>query len=92
MAYVSLRQDPVEQSPYAEWTVRVYGLRMAADSALEVPGTTGRSNYYEDFLGFAIGRAVITLHAIGDPRPFPSATEGRLLSLLYSRAEAHKLS
>ena len=72
-------------------TVQAYGLQMTAESALEAPGMTGRSNYYEDFLGFVIGRAVITLHATGDPRPFPASTEGRLLSLLYSRAEAHKV-
>jgi hypothetical protein len=71
--------------------VRVYGLRVTANSTLESSGTTGHSNYYEDFLGFVIGPAVITLHTKGDPRPFPSATEGRLLSLLYSRAEAYKL-
>jgi len=41
-------------------------------------------------LGFVVGRAVIVLNTKGDSHPFPSATEGRLLSLLYSRAEAQK--
>jgi hypothetical protein len=68
------------------------GLRTSADFAIEVPPTKGSSHYYADFLGFAIGSAVITLNDTGDPRPFPAATERRLLSLLYSRAEAHKLS
>jgi hypothetical protein len=34
---------------------------------------------------------VIMLDTTGDPHPFPVAIERRLLSLLHSRAEAHKL-
>jgi hypothetical protein len=64
--------------------VQVYGLRMTARNAIEVPGTKGSSNYCQDYLGFVVGPAVITLNAVGDPRPFPSTTERRLLSLLYS--------
>jgi len=40
---------------------------------------------------FRVGPAEIFFLTFG-VRPFPSATEGRLLSLLYSRAKAHKLS
>jgi hypothetical protein len=68
-----------------------YGLRITAALAIEAPGTEGRSKYYEDSFGFVIGRTVITLNTTGDPQPFPSASERRLLSLLYCRAEAHKL-
>jgi len=69
--------------------VRVYGLRTTAKSDFGMTGTTGRSNYYEDFFAFIVGSTVITLNATGDPHPVPAATERRLLSLLYSRAEAH---
>jgi len=71
--------------------VPVYGLRMKAAYAFGPPSPTGRSNYYEDRFGFMIGRALVTLTDAGDPQPFPAATEHRLLSLLYTRAEAHKL-
>ena len=69
--------------------MRVYGLRTTAKSDFGMTGTTGRSNYYEDFFAFVVGSTVITLNATGDPHPVPAATERRLLSLLYSRAEAH---
>jgi signal peptidase I len=67
-----------------------YGLQATAVVAtfLHAPHVTGRPNYYEGFFGFAVGQAIITLHTTGSPRPFPSATERRLLSLLYERAEA----
>lgn len=39
---------------------------------------------------FRVGPAEIALLALGTPR-FPPATEARLLTLLHSRAEAHKL-
>jgi hypothetical protein len=46
---------------------------------------------YVDAVAFVYGRSIITLYATGILRPVPEATERRLLSLLYSRAEAHKL-
>jgi hypothetical protein len=46
---------------------------------------------YDDEFNFVVGRAEISLIADGSPDPLPSAMEQRLLSLLYSRAEAHKL-
>lgn len=82
-------QIEVSAPPSPLRNVRVYGLRTTAKSDF---GTTGRSNYYEDFFAFMVGSSVITLNATGDPHPFPAGTERRLLSLLYSRAEAHKLS
>jgi hypothetical protein len=45
---------------------------------------------YSDAVLFRVGPAVIVFSAVGR-RPFPAATERRLLSLLHSRAEAHKL-
>lgn len=82
-------QIEVTAPPSPLRNVRVYGLRTTAKSDF---GTTGRSNYYEDFFAFVVGSTVITLNATGDPHPAPAATEHRLLSLLYSRAEVHKLS
>jgi hypothetical protein len=83
-----LTQIEVSAPPSPLRNVRVYGLRMMAKSDF---GTTSRSNYYEEFFAFIVGSTVITLNATGDPHPFPPATERRLLSLLYIRAEAHKL-
>jgi hypothetical protein len=47
---------------------------------------------YVDAGAFVYGRSIITLYATGILQPVPEATESRLLSLLYTRAEAHKLS
>jgi hypothetical protein len=70
----------------------VRGIRRIERAAIPVPGAQGRSEVYLDQSGFAVGRALVTLLAVGSPRSFPSATERRLLALLYSRAEARKLS
>jgi len=45
---------------------------------------------YSDAVLFRVGPAVILFLATGR-QPFTAATERRLLSLLHSRAEAHKL-
>jgi hypothetical protein len=45
---------------------------------------------YSDAVLFRVGAAEIGFDAVGR-QPFPAATERRLLSLLYSRAKAHKL-
>jgi hypothetical protein len=68
-----------------------YATRVTARFFIEAPGSRGRSRYYEDALGFVAGRALISLHATGDPYPVPRSLEHRLLLLLYSRAKAHKL-
>jgi hypothetical protein len=78
---VSVLPSPVQGVP-------AFGLRISADFAIKVPGTKGASRYYEDFFGFATGPAVVVLSETSSPRPFPAATERRLLSLLHSRAEA----
>ncbi len=46
---------------------------------------------HRDIFAFAAGRAVATLTTEGERTP-PLTAEQRLLSLLYNRAEAHKLS
>ncbi len=50
-----------------------------------------RLRIYHDVFGFLVGPAEVELQATGFSRPVPSATEKRLLSLLYSRANANKL-
>jgi len=67
--------------------VRTYGLQRTAHPAC---GRRGSENY-EDFLSFVMGDAVITLTTYSEAHPFPAASERRLIALLYSRAEAHKL-
>lgn len=68
--------------------VPAYGLRLATHPSL---GGPRRSEAYTDFLSFVKGDAVITLTAIGQTHPFPAASERRLLALLHSRAQTHKL-
>jgi hypothetical protein len=46
---------------------------------------------YRDLLAFTSGRMLVVLHATGVPHPVQAALEARLLRLLYSRANAHKL-
>jgi hypothetical protein len=69
----------------------IYWLRWSARLAFEAPGFRGRVPSFNDYLGFAIGRAIVTLHERSGRCPFPATTERRLLSLLYSRAKAHRL-
>lgn len=68
--------------------VQTYGLRLSTHPPLS--GRRG-SKAYTDFLSFVKGDAVITLTAIGQGHPFPAGSERRLLSLLHTRAKAHKL-
>jgi hypothetical protein len=65
-------QIEVSAPPSPLRNVWVYGLRTTAKSDF---GTTGRSNYYEDFFAFIVGSTVITLNATADPHPVPAATE-----------------
>lgn len=44
---------------------------------------------FVDLLGFADGRAEVTLQAFGFPRPVPAALEQRLYRLLLQRTEQH---
>jgi hypothetical protein len=47
--------------------------------------------YYRDTFSFVVGAAEIVLNIETAPRPPHTGVERRLLSLLYSRAEAQKL-
>jgi hypothetical protein len=69
--------------------VQADGLQIKAHSAIEVPGAKGPFNFYTDWLGYAVGPGVTMLVDAATPRPFPAATERRLLSLLYRRAKAY---
>jgi hypothetical protein len=63
-------------------------------AALESSSPTPRRvqiSLYIDAFGFLAGPAQVKLSAISVKRPASSATEHRLLSLLYSRAKAHIL-
>lgn len=65
-----------------------YGLRIT-QSLLR--GGQVHLHIYHDVFGFLSGPAEIELTATGLSKPVPLATEKRLLSLLYSRAQAHAL-
>ena len=65
--------------------IKTYGLRVTNGSRTLGVG-------YEDIFGFAVGPFEVVLRAFGDPKPIGHITEQRLLSLLYSRAEAHRHS
>jgi hypothetical protein len=69
---------------------RVVGLRMTMPTPVELNGTGVRVPRYRDTLVFAAARAEIALDATGISQPFPSATERRLLALLYSRASSER--
>jgi hypothetical protein len=69
-----------------------FGLRLATTViGRNLRGGEIRTRVYTDEFGFVSGPAEINLTATGVSRPIPSATEQRLLSLLFSRAREHKL-
>lgn len=71
----------------------VAGMRRITRLAIASPVRDGRHKVYLDQCGFAVGRVLVDLLAVGSPHSLPLATERRLLALLYSRATAaHKLS
>jgi hypothetical protein len=70
----------------------VAGMRRIVRLAIASPFSEGRSRVYLDQCGFVVGRVLVDLLAVGSPHPLPLVTERRLLALLYSRAEAHKVS
>jgi hypothetical protein len=96
---------PVVLAGKTERTIRYGPVNVTRVSDLPVPETTGvaiRTSIivprlpspvpvYIDELGFIAGHAEITLTTEGAPRPIPAEVEARLLSLLYNRAQAHKL-
>jgi hypothetical protein len=74
------------QAPGADGTI---GIRVAATLTLTLSEVS--VPIYFDVLGFASGPAAVALSAVSVTQPVPAATEGRLLSLLLARAEAHPL-
>lgn len=56
----------------------------------KLPHARGSQVIHTDGVLFRVGPAEILFITVGRT-PFPAATEGRLLSLLHNRAEAHKL-
>jgi hypothetical protein len=69
-----------------------FGVRILLTLSAAQPTAQRTVRSYFDVLGFAAGPAEIGLTARSTRRPVPSATEQHLLSLLHSRATAHKLS
>jgi hypothetical protein len=67
-----------------------FGIEIA--TTITGPRTGGTPiHLYADELGFTSGPAEISLTAVGAPQPVSEEAEQRLVSLLYSRAQAHKL-
>jgi hypothetical protein len=83
--HVSISRLPVD----AQGTSATIGLRVLA--ALELPFSEVSVPFYEDVLGFAIGRAQVVLVAASATQPVPATTEQELLSRLLARARAHPL-
>jgi hypothetical protein len=70
--------------------VKVYGLRVSGTLAAAFSGDGVRPPFYDDTLSFSVGATEIALKVTSAAHA-PTATERRLLALLYSRAKAHKL-
>jgi len=68
---------------------RSYGLRAGGDDSL-FPFPPKRREYRDSF-GFVSGRALVVLYTLSERHPIAPARERRVVSLLYSRAKAHKL-
>jgi hypothetical protein len=70
--------------------VKVYGMRVSGTLAAAFTGGGARPPFYNDTFSFAVGATEVVLKVTSAPHA-PTATERRLLGLLYNRAEAHKL-
>jgi hypothetical protein len=68
-----------------------FGVRVTATSIRTVLGKRVRLLAYLDVFDVLAGAAEVNMSASARRHPPPTATERRLLSLLYSRAEGHKL-
>jgi hypothetical protein len=78
--------------PFPLTGVRGYGLRVRGTFAAAAFHQKKREPFYEDTFGFSVGPAEIILYTVGVGRPFASAEEHRLLSLLHGRAQTHEIS
>ncbi len=69
------------------------GLHVLAEQQVESPpsGRRRKTFIHTDAVLFRVGPAEILFYTLGGERQFPAATEGRLLSLLHTRAETHRL-
>ena len=83
------RRVTVEGLPSPLRVVPAYGQR--TKECILAPCGDEAAERVEHELGFAVGATLVLLHDTGMLGMFPPATERRLLSLLYSRAKAHKL-
>jgi hypothetical protein len=88
------RKSQIEASPLSFPLAGVvgYGWRVRGTLAASSYHLRKRPTFFEDTFGFAVGPAVIVLHASGLGLPFPATAEHRLLSRLYSRAKTSPLS
>jgi hypothetical protein len=93
------RAEPLLASPVEVFSLApllrplpVAGIRRIERLAIASPSADGTSKVYLDQCGFVVGRVLVDLLAVSSPHPFPLVRERRLLSLLYTRAEAHRLS
>jgi hypothetical protein len=68
-----------------------FGVRVTMTLIATVRGKQIRLPLYLDLFDVLAGPAEVNMSAGASPHPAPTATERRLLSLLYSRAETHKL-
>jgi hypothetical protein len=88
---VTSANEPPEKPEPLKTTFLQLG-RSLGDAAIGVQTVSNAlgSTLYSDVVLFRVGSAEVVFSADGR-QPFPAATERRLLSLLYSRAKAHKL-
>jgi hypothetical protein len=68
-----------------------FGVRVSTTLIAIVRGKQVRLPIYLDVFDLLAGPAEVSMSASGIAHPPPKATERRLLSLLYTRAETHKL-
>lgn len=68
-----------------------FGLRVTTTVIAIVRGKQVSLPVYRDVFDLLAGPAEVNMSATGIAHPPPKATERRLLSLLYTRAETHKL-
>ena len=70
----------------------IYGFRIRECGTLSERCRSGHNEDITDTFGIILGPVLTTLLVTSENKPFPPATEQRLLSLLYNRAKAHKLT
>jgi hypothetical protein len=95
-ADVQITSENAPLGPYPVTATFVPVTRLLGSGAIDVHAlirvSFKRKHWFlhSDAVLFRVGRATISFGVVGKT-PFPAATEDRLLSLLHSRAEAHRL-